>query len=224
MREPTSGPVVVSLALILGCVAVTGVQAQGRGHAGSGHAPAHIDGRFGHGHSYYDHGIAPRGSPRGAYTVHHGGANLSYDRNHWYRRDSGRTTIIGAPFGALVPFLPWYYSTLWWDGEPYYYANDTYYTWNADQHQYQVVAPPVDIESGAKLAPAIGDLFVYPMNGQTDDQKMSDEAGCHLAAVKEIGFDPTLSDDGLSTEAAEKRGLYRRSLSACLMSRGYRVE
>src|ERR1700760_675787 len=106
MCAPECRPVTVSLALILGCVAVSGVQAQGRGHA-----PTHIDGRYGHGHAYYDHGIAPHGSPPGAYTVNHGGANLSYDRSHWYRRDHGRTVIIGAPFGAFVGFLPWYYST-----------------------------------------------------------------------------------------------------------------
>src|ERR1700749_2435813 len=157
----------MSLALALCSLAISSVLAQGRGHVGGGyasggHAPTHLDGRFGHGHSYYDHG----------------GARLSYDRSHWYRRDHGRTIIIGAPFGAFVPFLPWYYSTIWWDGLPYYYANDTYYTWNADQDQYEVVEPPAGIESEAKLAPAIGDLFVYPKNGQTDDQKMHDEADC----------------------------------------------
>jgi hypothetical protein len=219
----------IVVSLTLGFLADTGVHAQGRGHAAAGLAPAghslaHIDGRFGHGHSYYDHGYAPHGLPQGAYPVHHGGASLSYDRNHWYRRDHGRTIIIGAPFGAFVPFLPWYYSTIWWDGLPYYYANDTYYTWDADQAQYQVVEPPAGIESGAPLAPAIGDLFVYPKSGQTDDQKIRDEADCHTVAVKEIGFDPTISDNGLSTAASDRRALYKRSLAACLESRDYSVE
>jgi len=225
---------VISLAVTLGLLAAPAVHAQrghatGGGHApthiGGGHAPTHMDGRFGHGHSYYDHGYAPHASPHGAYTVHHGGEHLSYDRSHWYRRNHGRSIIIGAPFGAFVPFLPWYYSTIWWNDLPYYYANDTYYTWNADQDQYQVVEPPAGIESAeANIPPAIGDLFVYPKNGQTEDQRTHDEADCHSSAVKEIGFDPTVSDDGLPpASASERRALYRRALGACLESRGYSV-
>jgi hypothetical protein len=126
--------------------------------------------------------------------------------------------------GRSCPFLPWYYSTIWWDGLPYYYANDTYYTWNADQDQYQVVEPPIGIESATEQAPAIGDLFVYPKNGQTEDQKMRDEADCHAAAVKDIGFDPAVSDDGMATAESDRRAVYRRALGACLESRGYSVE
>jgi hypothetical protein len=225
-------PLVLSLILILGGSTAPTVHAQARGghvmggRAMGGRVPTHIDGRFGHGHSYYDHGYALRGSPQGGYSVHHGRETLSYDRNHWYRRDHGRSIIIGAPFGAFVPFLPWYYSTIWWDGLPYYYANDTYYTWNDQEDQYQVVEPPAGIEAAASdLAPAIGDLFVYPKNGQTDDQKLHDEADCHAAAVKEIGFDPTIADDNASSaSASDRRALYRKSLGTCLESRGYSVD
>jgi hypothetical protein len=83
---------------------------------------------------------------------------------------------------------------------------------------------PPGSSSGRSWAPAIGDLFVYPKSGQTDDQKMRDEADCHTAADKEIGFDPTISNNGLSTAASDRRALYRRSLVACLESHDYSVE
>jgi hypothetical protein len=231
-RPTICRPLLLSLLLILGGLAASTVHSQARGghatggRAMGGRAPTHIDGRFGHGHSYYDHGYALRASPQGAYSLHHGGETLSYDRTQWYRRDHGRSIIIGAPFGAFVPFLPWYYSTIWWDGLPYYYANDTYYTWNDQENEYQVIEPPAGIESAASnLAPAIGDLFVYPKNGQTDDQKLHDEADCHAAAVKEIGFDPTIADDSVpSASESDRRALYRKSLGACLESRGYSID
>ena len=223
---------VASLVLALTAAVSPQVQAQARGHAARGGspvragAPTHMDGRFGHGHSYYDHGYAFRGAPRGSYDVHHGGEALSYDRSHWYRRDHGRSIIIGAPFGAFVPFLPWYYSTIWWDGIPYYYANDTYYTWNADQDQYEVIQPPAGIESAQpNPAPAIGDLYVYPKNGQTADQQARDESECHHSSVDQIGFDPTVASEGLSdSDSADRRAAYQRALTACLESRNYSVE
>jgi len=60
--------------------------------------------------------------------------------------------VWGAPIGMFVPFLPFYFTTVCWDGIPYYYANDTYYLWNDSQRQYQVVAPPDGIESGDAAA------------------------------------------------------------------------
>ena len=37
--------------------------------------------------------------------------------------------------------LPPYYTTVWFAGVPYYYANDTYYTYAGPQG-YEVVEPP----------------------------------------------------------------------------------
>ena len=49
--------------------------------------------------------------------------------------------------GLLVPILPPHYTTLWCNGTPYYYANDSYYAWDAEQNEYLVVAPPQGLAS-----------------------------------------------------------------------------
>lgn len=38
---------------------------------------------------------------------------------NWYRCDGRRWIVWGAPFGLFVPFLPWYYTTVWREGVPY---------------------------------------------------------------------------------------------------------
>src|ERR1700685_1660484 len=45
-------------------------------------------------------------------------------------------------YGLFLATLPLYYSTLWWNGVPYYYANDNYYVWNNGMGGYQSVSPP----------------------------------------------------------------------------------
>src|ERR1700736_1350308 len=66
------------------------------------------------------------------------------DRDNEYRGDySWRDgdyddQRLGLYFGAP----PGYYSTMWWRGVPYYYANDTYYRYDAGVGQYVIVAPP----------------------------------------------------------------------------------
>src|SRR6185436_2730653 len=64
---------------------------------------------------------------RAALTIHYGGGAFFYHGGEWYRRDGGVSVVIAAPIGAYVPVLPPLYSTVWWSGVPYYYANDTYY-------------------------------------------------------------------------------------------------
>jgi hypothetical protein len=52
-----------------------------------------------------------------------------------------------------VPTLPPYYTTLWWSGTSYYYANETYYMSDAARNGYQVVAPPDRLKRLAQLEP-----------------------------------------------------------------------
>jgi hypothetical protein len=120
-----------------------------------------------------------------------------------------------------VPFLPLYFTTVWWDGLPYYYANDTYYTWNDDQQQYQVVAPPAGMESGASAqAPPSDELFAYPNRGQSTQQQANDRHECQQWAVDQSGFDPA---NAATAEAGDKRDAYFRAEVACLVGRGYTV-
>ncbi len=51
-----------------------------------------------------------------------------------------RTTARGS-FGSSV-LLPAYYSTFYWGGIPYYYWDDTYYTWSQPDYGYVATDPP----------------------------------------------------------------------------------
>jgi hypothetical protein len=168
-----------------------------------GPAQMHFDDRFDHDHFYHEHGYSVPGVPRGAYTVHYGGGAFLYHGGEWYRRDGGVSVVIAAPIGAYVPVLPPLYSTVWWSGVPYYYANDTYYAWVPQADEYQVVMPPTGIETGGTTqAPVTDSIFIYPRNGQSAQQQSTDRYECHRSAA-----DATL-----------------RAQAACLDARGYSVK
>jgi hypothetical protein len=116
----------------------------------------------------------------------------------------------------------------WWGGIPYYYYNNVYYTYNTADAGYVVTDPPpaggddagsTGVETpppaGAPPPRAAGDLYVYPRNGQTEEQTAKDRYECHKWAVGQTGFDPTTA--GSRGSPAE----YRRAMSACLDARGY---
>jgi len=127
--------------------------------------------------------------------------------------------------GLYFSTLPLYYSTYWWDGVPYYYADNNYYIYDPNAGQYQTVAPPEGLASQVQpgvqqggAAPS-GDLAVYPKNGQSDDQTSKDKFECHQWAASQSGYDPT---QGTSANPS-KRSDYMRAEAACLTGRGYSV-
>jgi hypothetical protein len=126
----------------------------------------------------------------------------------------------------FVPVLPPYFTTIWWNRVPYYYANDTYYVWVPDQNSYEVVEPPDGIESPDATQPLVSDeLFIYPKNGQSDQQQQTDRYECHRWAVTQSGFDPTIAGGGVPPESAvEKRNAYFKAQAVCLEGRGYVVK
>jgi hypothetical protein len=127
-----------------------------------------------------------------------------------------------------VPYLPPYYTTLWIGGYPYYYANDTYYSWNPGQGQYEVVQPagadaPAGVDGASTEPPAAtGELYSYPKNGQSPEQQEQDRYECHRWAVDQSGFDPT-QNTGAPPDPA-KRPAYDHAMTACLEGRGYTVK
>lgn len=129
-------------------------------------------------------------------------------------------------FAWYLPFLPFGYATFWWSGMPYYYANDLYYTYSPADNGYVVTEPPPaaggDV-SGTAEAPATSgaaggaaDVYVYPRNGQSDQQTANDRYECHSWAVGQTGFDPTRGG-----QQAGNPGDYRRAMVSCLDARGY---
>src|SRR5271170_4739667 len=81
---------------------------------------------------------------------------------------------LGLGLGLYYATLPYYYSTYWWGGIPYYYADNTYYRWNGTVGQYETVAPPQGLTNQGGAQPADpsqpagpSQLVVYPKNGQS---------------------------------------------------------
>jgi hypothetical protein len=137
----------------------------------------------------------------------------------------------GLGYGLFFAGLPFYYSTLWWEGVPYYYAAGNYYQWNSGVGEYETVPAPPGLQSQvAAQQPGTTDLFVYPKNGQSAEQQARDKFECHSRAKDQTGFDPTqpggTADAAHVPPAAEwaaKRQDYARAQTACLEGRGYSV-
>jgi hypothetical protein len=194
----------------------------GHGHAGSGRGGGYAYASGGHAH-----GFAPRGAIVGA--VPHGGVAVTYNDHHywyhggnWYAPHGPRWVVVGPPIGVYVPWLPGFYSTYWWGGMPYFYANDAYYVWREPRHEYEVVAPP---EGAPAAMPAAEDIYTYPRNGQTEAQQGQDRYECHRWAADQTRFDPTRVGGGVSEgDAPVRRAEYFRAMGACLEGRGYSVK
>lgn len=148
------------------------------------------------------------------------------------------------PVGVVVHALPPVYTTIWIRTRPYYYANQVYYV--PSPQGYVVAAPPPEViteapansgdgtgsdgTSGVVEQPAndstsrapAGLLFVYPRQGQTEQQQESDRSECHAWALGQTGYDPNLAAN--VDQAADKYPDYVRALSACLDGRGYTVK
>jgi hypothetical protein len=130
----------------------------------------------------------------------------------------------GLGLGLYFASLPFYYSTFWADGVPYYYADDNYYQWDANVGEYQTVSPPADIQRQVEMQSP--DLIAYPKNAQTTEQQATDKSECRTWAVSQSGFDPTqaVTTQGTTTGSTNKRSDYMRAQAACLEGRGYSVK
>jgi hypothetical protein len=199
----------------------------GGGHAGGGgggHAAA-AGGHAGYGGGYRG-GYA--GGYRGGYG--YGGYRGGYGYGGWHGGYGWRGGYGGwgwgwggLGLGLYFASLPLYYSTYWWDGVPYYYADNTYYIYDQNAKQYQTVAPPAGLApqtGGAASLPTGTDLIAYPKNGQSADQQSKDKFECHEWAAGQSGYDPTTG----AAAPAGKRPDYMRAQAACLEGRGYSVE
>ena len=189
----------------------------------------HMDARFGHNHYYPARGYYFRDIPRDRFVVRGG---YFYSGGIWYARRGPGFVVVGPPVGVFVPVLPAFYTTVYFGGIPYYYANDTYYQWVPAESQYEVVAPPADDNAAQMQASqpppqstSGEDLFIYPKNGQSDQQQATDKYECHKWANQQSGFDPTQSGGGVPPEQnASARTAYNRAMGACLEGRGYTVK
>jgi hypothetical protein len=202
----------ILISLGLSSVAHANGGAGGGGHGGGG---SHMSGgahMSGGGH------FGGAGRPGGGYGRYPGGGYRGGFRG--YRGGFGGYGFgFGAGLGLGLYFsaLPLYYSTYWWGGIPYYYADDTYYTWDGSAGEYQTVDPPPEVEQQAE-SQAVTELIAYPKNGQSDVQQAKDKSDCRQWAATESGYNPA----GTAT-SDPKRENYLRAEAACLDAHGYSV-
>jgi hypothetical protein len=195
----------------------------------------------------FDGGHGGAGSLAGAF---HGGARAGYGLRAGYGYRGGWRGYGyyggwgwgwgGLGYGLFFATLPFYYSTLWWGGVPYYYAAGDYYIWNGAVGQYETVRPPPGLENqaGAQQPGVATNLFVYPKSGQSTEQQARDRYECHRWASDQTGFDPTQSGSVAAADSSKpgpatpapvtpvspaKRQDYVRAETACLEGRGYSV-
>jgi hypothetical protein len=146
------------------------------------------------------------------------------------------SVYLGWDFPWFLATLPVGYATYWWGGVPYYYWQGVYYVWSPDYGDYVVTDPPPvsgGVAEGAAAPPPAGQpaatasqgamsLYVYPKNGQSEQQTANDRYQCHEWAVGQTGFDPTNAANN-SQAATATPANYKRAVTACLEARGYSV-
>ena len=155
-----------------------------------------FDNRHGHNHYYPAPGVAVRALPRDAYVTRYRGEPYYFREGVWYRRGGPGYVVARPPIGMRVAILPAFYTTLWFGGIPYYYADYAYYRWDPVERVYVVSDAPAgnpDREDNGNAPPASSnsDLFIYPTKGQSEEQKSTDRYECHRWAVDQTGYDPS---------------------------------
>jgi hypothetical protein len=155
-------------------------------------------------------------------------------RSHWhggYWNGGYWPRVYYRPgFVSFWPVLPAAYGTYWYGGVSYYYVDDLYYTWSPSRYGYVVTDPPPVVSSAttevveddsADSSDEVGaaSVYVYPRNGQSEEQTSNDRYECHQWAVSQTGFDPTTATG--DEQSAGSVDEYRRALIACLDARGY---
>jgi hypothetical protein len=166
------------------------------------------------------------GASGGNTSAGHGaGHGHTHHRAGWHaeRGSSGRIRRGGGEGGWILPgygfyfvSIPSYCKLVYWDGVPYYYADDVYYEWNSSVGAYEQVQPPAGLaDSINNQAPVLRDLFVFANGAQTIEQLERDREECHQWAADQVGFD---------LKVAANRANYLRADGACLEARDYSVE
>jgi hypothetical protein len=129
--------------------------------------------------------------------------------------------------GYFFASLPPYCTLLYWQGTGFYYADGLYYEWNGTAGGYQEVEPPAALIQQVDSQLAVeADLFVFPVEGQTNSQLEADRAECDRWAVTQVGFDPRTARPRNNTADgfAAQRDSYARADRLCLEARHYAVQ
>jgi hypothetical protein len=238
MHRSTHKMLAIVLALLFAVVASEALAdgSRGYGHGSGNHgsrnygsAPRYTFTHYGsfsnYSYNYPARGYSTYAMPRGYYTSYYGGSPYYYHGGSWYRPYGPRYVVVAPPFGIGISVLPPFYSTLWYGGSPYYYADNTYYSYRPERREYVVTEQPQGEPDRVVQNSGSDEVFVYPKEGQSEQQQGTDRYECHRWAVDKTGFDPTRPSGNVGgTEITTKRVDYRRAESACLEARGYTVK
>jgi hypothetical protein len=182
-----------------------------------------VDKRYHHNRRYPPAGYSVKVLPERHRPIRYRDTSYFYISGVWYRPSGPRYVVVRPPIGIVVPILPSFYTTVWFHGIPYYYANDAYYVWRPDLNAYQVAEPPEE-ETQTQPQYMADELFIYPKQGQSEQQQADDRYACHQWGVDQTGYDPTQPPGNLPvSELSQLRQEYQRAMKACLEGRGYSV-
>jgi hypothetical protein len=165
--------------------------------------------------------------PQGYSRVPYRGQDYFYSGGYWYRPDGPRYVVVTPPYGARVRSLPSYSQEIVIGSSLFFQAAGTYYMYQNDTQEYIVTTPPQPVQSG--YAPPVVqpiaqgspyDPIAYPANGQSPEQIDQDRYDCYRWSVEQSSFDP--ANPGYQPAPAMIQ-VYRRSMIACLMDRGYAI-
>ena len=163
----------------------------------------------------------------GGYAGYHGYSTGAYWGGGYWHGGYWPRAYYGYGFAWFLPVLPVAYATYWYADIPYYYANDVYYTWNPDYQGYTATDPPPVVDpsgAAAGAAPASGasgtvdpagqsgQIFMYPMNGQSTEQQAIDRRECQQWAAQQ------------TAQGAAGGADYQRAMMACIEGRGYSAQ
>jgi hypothetical protein len=217
MRSPILRWLALATLVVIGSAGAAGAMAQ---HGGGGGGGFHGGG----GGGFHGGGGGGGGGFRGAGGYrgggYRGGPGYGYRGGYyggWRGGYYGYGLGLGwLGYGLALATLPLYYDTYWWDGVPYYYADDNYYLWDGNADAYVTVQPPQGLQAQVSAAPGPqsdpkAELFAYPKNGQSAAQQTRDVSECRQWAIGQAGSDAT------------KHAEYLRAEDACLTGRGYSV-
>ena len=205
---------------------------QGNRNWQAGRPNEHWEGRpDGHGNGWgpgpqYRPGHAIDRVPGGYARIPYRGQEYFFSEGYWYRPQGQRYIVVAPPYGARVRSLPSYSREVWVGSSLLFLAAGTYYTYQPSTQDYVVVNPPqnevVYDSSGPGSSQGNGyDPVAYPQNGQSPQQVELDQYQCYRWAVDQSGFDPASVTYQPAPEVVD---LYRQSMGACLIERGYSVQ
>lgn len=183
-----------------------------------------LDKRYGHNRYYPPPGHQIGALPPANRIIVYRNERYFFHDGIWYRPYDSRFVVVRPPVGVVIPVLPSFYTVIWVGAIPYYYAAGIYYTWYPEYRGY-VVAEPPPAQQVRESGVGTDQLFVYPKQGQTEEQQAKDRYECHRWGSEQTGFDPTQPGGSVAEgQYADKRADYMRAMKACLEARAYSVQ